>query len=130
MQRWPLLALASCVFAPVSAHHSLEDLYDLRRTVTLSGVVTGVEWANPHTRLFMEVKGATGETTTWSVELDPPGAMTDAGVGSDVLKAGDEISVDLWLAKDGSPSASVQALRTSSGAVFVASTMRWTSAER
>lgn len=126
-RRQVMVATVVAFFAgPLRAHHPL-DAYDERRTVTLTGIVANVEWVNPHTRLLMEVKGATGETTTWSVELDPPRAMTKAGVSSAVLKPGDEISVDVWLAKDGSPSANGRALRTPDGAVHVMSATRWVS---
>ena len=109
------------------AHHSLEETYDVRRAVTLTGVVTNVGWVNPHTLLSLEVKGATGETTIWSVELGPPHGMTRSGMGPAVLKQGDEISVDVWLAKDGSPSANGRALRAAGGAVYVASPDLWMS---
>jgi hypothetical protein len=118
--------IAATFAGPLRAHHPL-DAYDERRTVTLIGIVANVEWVNPHTRLLLEVKAAAGETTTWSVELDPPNAMTRARVGPEVLKQGDEISVDVWLAKDGSASANGRALRTPDGTVHVMSATRWAS---
>jgi hypothetical protein len=101
--------------APVLAHHSLEDMYDVNRTVTLVGVVSRVEWVNPHARLHVDVRGATGSITTWSVELGAPNTMIRYGLGPAVLKQGDEVSVDVWIAKDSSLSASGQALRLPDG---------------
>ena len=110
---------------PVRAHHSLEDTFDLSRTVTLTGVVSEVQWANPHVRFLITVKGAAGEVKTWAVEIKPPSAMTRLGVSPAMLGQG-EISVDVWLAKDGSLSAAGKTLKTSDGAVYdVASGMNW-----
>jgi hypothetical protein len=115
----------ACFAGSVRAHHPLEDTYDLRRTVTLTGVAVSVDWTNPHVRLVMEVKGATGETTAWSVELDPPNALARAGVDQTVIKPGVELSVDAWLAKDASASANAKVLRASDGTVYVASATQW-----
>ncbi|HSC13474.1 MAG TPA: DUF6152 family protein [Gammaproteobacteria bacterium] len=111
---------------PLRAHHSLEDTYDLGRTVTLTGVVSEVQWANPHVRLLVEVKGAAGEVKTWQVEIKPPSAMARLGVSQAMLERAGEISVEVWLAKDGSPSAAGKTLKTPDGALYdVASGMNW-----
>ena len=101
--------------SPLRAHHSLEDSHDLRRTVTLTGVVSSVEWVNPHTRLFLDVTGANGAVARWSVELGAPNTMTRFGAGPAVLKPGDQVSADVWIAKDSSLTASGQALKLSDG---------------
>jgi hypothetical protein len=110
---------------PVRAHHPLEEAFDLRRTVTLTGVVRNVEWANPHVRLLVEVKGTAAEIATWMVEIKPPRAMERLGVSAATLSQV-EISVDVWPAKDGSLSASGRTLRTPDGAVYdVSSEWDW-----
>ena len=115
---------------PARAHHSLEDTYDLGRTVTLTGVVSEVQWANPHVRLLVEVKGAAGEVKTWSVEIKPPSAMARLGVSPAMLDRGREISVEVWLAKDGSASAAGKTLKTPDGSLYdVAGGMNWRPAE-
>ena len=101
--------------SPLRAHHSLEDTHDLRRTVTLTGVISSVEWVNPHARLYLDVTGANGVVARWSVELGAPNTMTRFGAGPDVLKPGDQVSVDVWIAKDSSLTASGQALKLSDG---------------
>jgi hypothetical protein len=111
---------------PLRAHHSLEDTYDLSKTVTLTGVVGKVEWTNPHVRLFVEVKGAAAEVKTWSVEIKPPSAMARLGVTPAMLGQSGEISVDVWLAKDGSLSAAGKTLKTPDGTVYdVDDGMNW-----
>ena len=103
---------------PLRAHHSLEDTHDLRRTVTLTGVVSSVEWVNPHTRLYLDVAGANGTVARWSVELGAPNTMTRFGAGPAVLRPGDQVSVDVWIARDSSLTASGQALKLSDGRTF------------
>jgi hypothetical protein len=101
-------------------------MYDAKRTITLTGVVTKVEWANPHVRLFVDVRGAGNEVATWSVEVKPPNALARLGLSPDALKQDGEISVDVWLAKDGSLAASGRTLRMPDGAVYdVADALGW-----
>jgi hypothetical protein len=100
---------------PVLAHHSLEDTHDLRRIVTLTGVVSSVEWANPHTRAVLDVTSANGQVARWSVELGAPNTMTRLGVGPAVLKPGSQVSMDVWIAKDSTLTASTLALKLADG---------------
>ena len=117
----------AAVVGPARAHHSLEDTFDVSRTVTLTGVVRRVEWTNPHVRLLVEAKGTTGEVATWTVEIKPPNAMEKIGVSAATLNQV-TISVDVWLAKDGSLSASGRTLRMPDGTVYdVASGLGWRS---
>jgi hypothetical protein len=87
---------------PLSAHHSVAAAYDINRVVTLKGVVTEVTWLNPHGTFSVNVKDADGNTVNWTVELPPPNNLVRRGWKRDDLKQGDQVSVDLWLAKDGS----------------------------
>jgi hypothetical protein len=121
------IATGCAAFAlPARAHHSLEDMYDAGRTITLTGAVSNVEWANPHVRLFVDVRGADSEVTTWSVEVKPPNAMARLGLSPDALKQDIEISVDVWLAKDGSLAATGRTLRMPDGVVYdVADALGW-----
>ena len=113
---------------PVRAHHSLEDTFDLSRTVTLTGVVSEVQWANSHVRLLIDVKGAADEVKTWSVEIKPPNAMARLGVSPAMPRQAGEISVDVWPAKDGSLSAAGKTLTTADGTVYdVDDGMNWRS---
>ena len=101
--------------ASLFAHHSLQKTHDLNRAVTLAGVVSSVEWVNPHARLYLDVRGANDGVTTWYIELGAPNTMIRYGLAPAVLKPGDQISVDAWIAKDSSASASAQVLRLSDG---------------
>jgi uncharacterized protein DUF6152 len=120
-------AIACSVLAvPVLAHHAVEDEYDLTRTLTLTGVVSRVEWVNPHAHLYLDVRRSDGTTLTWSIELAPPNALRRRGLDSSALTQGDRVVVDVWAAKDGSQSASVRAITLPDGRVFSSGPSMWT----
>lgn len=86
---------------PVWAHHSFAAEYDTKQLITLKGVITKVEWTNPHISLSIDVKDAKGEVTNWALVGDPPEALIHSGLSRDKLKVGDEITVTAYKAKDG-----------------------------
>jgi hypothetical protein len=86
----------------VSAHHGTSR-YDLDKTVTLSGTVTGFDWGNPHCLVHMDVKGDKGEIQHWTLELASPFTMSHVGWNKDSLRLGDELVVDTHPAKNGVP---------------------------
>ena len=87
---------------PMSAHHSFAAEYDASKPVNLKGVVTKVEWTNPHARFYVDVKDADGKVTNWNFELASPNVLTRNGWTRHSLKEGDVISVQGAMAKDGS----------------------------
>jgi hypothetical protein len=68
----------------------------------MQGAATKIEWTNPHARFFMDVIDAAGDTINWNVELPSPMGLERRGWKRTTLKPGDPITVDVWLAKDGS----------------------------
>jgi Family of unknown function (DUF6152) len=82
------------------AHHGTSR-YDLDRTITLSGTVTGFDWGNPHCLVHMDVKGSDGEIQHWTLELASPFTMSHAGWNKDSLRLGDELVVDTHPARNG-----------------------------
>jgi hypothetical protein len=87
---------------PLAAHHSAAAEFDITKPVTLKGVVTRAEWINPHAWLHMDVKDADGNVVPWLVELAPPLFLKRAGVTKESFTQAGEVTVDVWLAKDGS----------------------------
>jgi len=85
----------------VFAHHGYAA-YDMTKTVTLIGTVTDFELANPHSSLLFDVKNEKGEVEHWGVEFGFPRALKDQGWSRDTLKPGDQVSVTLHVAKNGS----------------------------
>jgi hypothetical protein len=113
----PGVALASwlAVALPVAAHHSFSAQYDASKPVTLKGVVTKVEWTNPHARFYVQVREANGGTTDWNLELASPNVLVRNGWTRKSLNVGDEVTVEGSLAKDGSRMANARVVQLSDG---------------
>lgn len=106
-----LLALA----VPAQAHHSFATQYDSDKPVTLSGVVTKVEWMNPHARFYIDVVDESGAVTNWNLELASPNVLRRNGWNRTSLQEGDEVTVEGSLARDGSKMANARTVVLSSG---------------
>ena len=87
---------------PVFAHHSFAAQYDRDKPVTLVGPVTKIDWINPHARFFVDVKDANGKVVNWEVELASPAMLMRRGWTRNSLKLGEPVTVNAFLAKDGS----------------------------
>ena len=107
---------------PVFAHHSFAAEFDDKKPLTLSGSVTKVEWMNPHIWLYLDVKDESGSVTHWQCEGGAPNTLTRAGWSKDSLKVGDQVSLDGWLAKDGSKTCNTRSVKMPDGkSVFAGS---------
>ena len=84
-----------------AAHHSFAAEFDANKKVTLTGVVTNVEWSNPHVWIRFKVKDEAGKVTNWGAEMGPPHGLQGSGWRRDTLKIGDQITVEGSLAKNG-----------------------------
>ena len=87
---------------PVFAHHSFAAQYDRDKPITLVGPVTKIDWINPHARFFVDVKDANGKVVNWEVELAAPAMLMRRGWTRSSLKLGESVTVNAFLAKDGS----------------------------
>ena len=82
------------------AHHGVDPSYDNAHPTTLKGVVTAFEFINPHAKLSVDVKDASGNIEKWSVEMGSPNSLRRSGWNKDTIKPGDEISFTGAAAKD------------------------------
>ena len=99
-------SLMLLIVAPAIAHHSFDAEYDSKKTATITGFVTKVDWINPHAYVFIDSKDEHGTVKNFRVEMGPPYALVRGGWKRDTLKAGDKITVEgAALAKDGSNAA-------------------------
>jgi len=108
------------VSVPAFAHHG-NAAYDFEKTITLKGTVTQWLWANPHCLLKFDVKDDKGNVQHWVTEASNPVDMLHAGWSSTVLKAGDEITIDVMPSKNGSPVGRIRGITLSDGTVLKAS---------
>jgi hypothetical protein len=86
----------------LSAHHAFAAEFDETRPFTLKGVITKVEWINPHVYVHLDVQDGDGRTTSWALETGPPLMLRRGGLTRDQLGLGESVSIDVFAAKDGS----------------------------
>jgi len=101
------LALAT---VPALAHHSFAAEYDSKKPVTIKGVVTKVDWMNPHVYFYMDVTDEKGNVVNWALEMGPPGLLQRTGWTRNTMKVGDEVTVEGTLAKDGANQANARSV--------------------
>ena len=117
------LAIAVCALAlvsivmPMAAHHSVPATFDISKEVTIQGAVTRIDWTNPHTRFWVDARNADGTVSNWELELPPPNALKRR-VDLNFIKPGDQVTVVVWQAKDGSRLANTLTLTFQDGRVF------------
>jgi len=101
--------------APTLAHHSFAAEFDADSPIELTGTVTKVAWANPHTFFYIDVANAGGEIETWALEMGSPNGLMRRGWTRDSMKIGDVVTVTGSRAKDGSFKGNARSVTLSTG---------------
>lgn len=114
------LAIGALLIAPVplAAHHSFSAEYDATAMVALKGVVSKVEWSNPHVHIYVDVKDDSGKVTTWDLEGNPPTVLIRRGVTRNLVTVGDPVTVTGFRARDNSTRASRFEVTATDGAKY------------
>jgi Family of unknown function (DUF6152) len=110
-----LAALMTGPAVPISAHHSFAAEFDASKPVTIKGVVTQIEWKNPHVWFYVNVKEEDGRMTRWGCEMGAPHQLQGRGWLRDTMKIGDVVTVEGSLARDGSKRANARTVTTADG---------------
>ena len=110
-----VLALMAAALPSASAHHAFSAEFDAEKPVKLKGVVTKMDWTNPHAWIYMDVKEQDGKVVNWGVETGAPNALLRRGFTKNYLPPGTEIVVDGFRAKDGSTRANGTTVTLSDG---------------
>ncbi|HEX7080102.1 MAG TPA: DUF6152 family protein [Gammaproteobacteria bacterium] len=98
-------------FLPAAqSHHAFSATFDVDKPIELTGMVTKLEWQNPHTWFYMDVTDEHGKVASWAVELASPNLLMRNGWTRDSMKVGDVVRVDGYHAKDGSNTANAKAI--------------------
>jgi hypothetical protein len=111
--RKSLSGIAACLILTAStaaAHHSFSVQYDDTKPVTIQGLLTKVEWTNPHVYFYLDVRNQQNEVTPWAFEMVAPIVLERRGWTRNTLSIGEIIEVEGFLARDGTPLASAATL--------------------
>ncbi|HZP33734.1 MAG TPA: DUF6152 family protein [Candidatus Acidoferrales bacterium] len=116
---WCILGFAFAGTA--SAHHSVQAVFDIHKTVTVTGTIAKVEWINPHSYITVNVKDANGNVQKWGFELGAQASLRRAGLSRadrGGMKPGDEVTIVANPARDGSTNGIMKELKMADGRDF------------
>jgi hypothetical protein len=117
------IALLGWASSPALAHHGAANLYDMSKPVTMKGTLTKFEWTNPHNQIYYDVTDDKGNVTHWVVATEPPQVMLERGWTRKSLKFGDQVTVYVFVAKNGAPVGNLQKIVLPDGTELTAAPM-------
>ena len=107
---------------PLVAHHSFAAEFDSTKAITLDGVVTKLDWMNPHIWIYLDTKDDSGTVAHWQCEGGPPNALTRQGWSKDSLKISDQVTIQGFRSKDGTNTCNARSVKLPHGkSVFAGS---------
>ncbi len=101
--------------APAVAHHSFSAQFDVTKTIKLTGKVTSVRWSNPHAWIYIDVQDADGKVVNWAFETATANGLYRRGWRKDDLEPGTVVTIEGWLARNGTPTANASSITLPDG---------------
>ena len=108
-----------CLAVPVVAHHAVGAEYDAEKPITLNGTVTKIEWTNPHSRVYLDVKEADGTVVNWNMELAARSSLVRQGWTSRSVSIGDTLTVVGHMARSGANMVSAREIKMADGSLVL-----------
>ena len=112
-----VLLVMRATAGPASAHHSFA-MFDTANEITLTGVVTSLEWTNPHVYIELDVPAATRGAKHWTIELGSPSILQRAGWKFNSIKKGDAVIAVVSPLRNGEPGSLLTRITLSDGRVL------------
>jgi hypothetical protein len=103
-----------------AAHHSFAAEFDVKKPITLTGKITKMLWSNPHAWLYVDVTRPDGKVVNFKIEFGSPNGLYRNGWRKEDLPVGAVVTVDAYLARDGSPTANGQRVTMADGRALFA----------
>jgi uncharacterized protein DUF6152 len=100
---------------PAVAHHAFAAEFDADRPITIHGAINKMDWVNPHSWIYVDVKNADGTVTTWRFEMGPPNALLRMGWRKDSIVPGTQVEIQGYRAKTGEPVANAKYVKLPDG---------------
>jgi len=116
----------SALAVNTQAHHSFAAEFDSESPIEFTGIVTKVEWANPHTFFYLDIETENGSYENWALELGSPNGLMRRGWTRNSLKIGDLVSVKGARARDGSQKGNARSVMLATGEMLFNATARRT----
>jgi hypothetical protein len=110
-----IVAALIAASVPLMAHHSFAAEFDSTKPLKMTGVVTKIDWTNPHVWFYIDVKDEAGKVTNWGFEMGPPHLLQGSGWTRTTMKLGDTVTVAATAAKNGSNRGNARTVTTPDG---------------